>query len=148
MPPSQVFRWDLSGVPQLTAQLDRIRMVPYGREMEEEVLTESGGIIADRWRDLAPSPGPDHPYSEGEYQDSIFVQPEERGLGEEASVLIATDAQNPYDGYPYPVALEYGTSKMAPQPSMHPAIEQAGPEALSHLAAQTKLLIEQELGGQ
>lgn len=146
--PSQGFRWDLAGVPQLTAQLDRIRQIPYGREMEEEVLTEAGGIIADRWKELVPTPGAEHPYSTGEYQDSIYVQPEDRSIGDVASVLIATDAENPMDGYPYPVALEYGTSKMAPQPSLNPAVEQAGPEALSHLAAQTELLIKQELGGQ
>jgi HK97 gp10 family phage protein len=120
----------LTGVPELLAKLELIRQVPYGNEMVEEILVEGGDVIAERWRELVPQPGPDHPYSQGEYQESIFVEPENLGgFGDEASVLIATDARNPNDQFPYPEALEYGTSKMAPQPSLGPAVEQAGPAA-------------------
>jgi HK97 gp10 family phage protein len=119
------------------AILDRLRLLEGladGAQVDG-ILVEGGEIIATEWRARVPQPGADHPYSTGEYHDSISVEVQrEGGLGD-PTVLVGTNAENVEDGYPYPIALEYGTSKMNPQPSFGPAIEAAGPLAADHVGA-------------
>jgi len=101
-----------------------------------EALRPSAELFAKRWRELVPAPGPDHPYATGNYRDSIQVEQDENGF------IIFTDAVNEI-GYPYPVALEYGTSTMAAQPSAQPAFDDTVDEAVDlALVAMDELIIE------
>lgn len=69
-------------------------------------------------------------FATGRYHDSI-----RREVTGDLEVHVGSDAVNPDDGYPYPIALEYGTSRMVARPTWRPTIDEVGEEALSLVQA-------------
>lgn len=80
--------------------------------------------IQNAWRKRAP-------VETGSYRRSIHIYPEVQHEGTSVTVLVGTNITDP----PYPVYLEYGTSKMAARPSARPAFDEAWPEARKEAAA-------------
>lgn len=73
-------------------------------ERMRAILLPTAHAIARRWREIVP-------VRTGMYQDTITVVDNET-LGDKGFVDIVTYARNPRDGYPYPVALEFGTDRI------------------------------------
>lgn len=96
-------------IREFNAQLDKL-----GEAVAHEVLllalmTGSKPIV-NRWKQIAP-------YRTGNYKRSIHGEPLPGGGSHRAAVQIGTDITDP----PYPLFLEFGTSRMSPHPSARPA---------------------------
>lgn len=96
------------------------RLLELGRgERVAEVVMAGAERIRRRWEANVP-------VRRGHYKSSLYAKPVQV-RGHRAVVVVGTDigaAGGPKgDEGPYPYFLEYGTSKMAAQPSMRPAID-------------------------
>lgn len=81
------------------------------------------------------------PVDEGELRDSITYSTKLFGSGAKgagAEAEIGPEATR--DGYPYPIAVEYGTSKMAPEPYAGPALDKHADEFVQGIANEVSKL--------
>jgi len=127
------------GVDALDLRIDRLIDVVESERITE-ALIPGAELIARKWKEKVPQPGSGHPHSTGRYHGSIRV---ERGDIDEfgiAALDILTDAVSP-DGFPYPEALEFGTSTMAARPSAQPAFDEGVPNAIELAVAKLDALI-------
>jgi HK97 gp10 family phage protein len=127
------------GVDVLDEKIDLLLDIASGEEITN-ALMPGAQLIAERWRERVPTEG-ETEYATGEYHNSIHI---ERGPTDEFginSLDILTDAVNPHDGFPYPEALEFGTSNMRARPSAQPAFDESVEEAIALAATQLDLLL-------
>lgn len=124
-----------TGLGELDARVEALIALGYNDAEIREAFRPGAELIADRWRAKVPHPGPSHPYSTGEYMEGIEIGPAEFTETGFAGLDIFTEVVNPEDGFDYPWALEFGTDKMAAQPSAQPAFDESVWEAVE-LAAQ------------
>lgn len=83
-----------------------------GNEFVEETLTDAGEDIRSEWRANIEAGGL---VDTGAYRDSLEVDilhSDEEGVW----VQVGTDVRDE-NGFPYPVALEFGTSEITPKPA-------------------------------
>lgn len=137
---SLVLRTSWQGIDELDLRIDRLIDLVESAAIFEALLP-GAEYIAELWRSKVPQPGPDHEYATGEYHDSIHVAP---GMSDEFGIPgldIYTDAVNPNTGFNYPEALEFGTSRMAAQPSAIPAFDEGTPVAIEMAVARLDALV-------
>ncbi len=115
----------------LNAMRRRVRRVDgiLAEELLLKALKDGAGILWTRWQMIVP-------VDTGAYRRSIHIEVLDGG-GYSAAVKVGTDITKP----PYPMFLEYGTSKMAPHPSARPAWDQT----LTQVRRRTREVIEQGL---
>jgi HK97 gp10 family phage protein len=112
------------------AKLDK----PAAEKMMNTAMVSGALLIANKWKQLAP-------YETGTYRRSIHVAghteltPDFDGeeLGEPNNPLVVRIGTK-IDEPPYPVYLEYGTSRMPPHPSAQPAFDATRNEAIREVA--------------
>ena len=97
-----------------------------------DIVIHGAAIYRDAWKERVP-------VDTGRYRDSIHIELGESIEGN-TTVRIVEDAHNPNDDYPYALALEYGTSKMAAQPSAIPAFETSKPEVMAAMRHDLEVL--------
>lgn len=108
---SDVVSMTLRGSKELTALLERLQ----GQAVVDALtagLLSGGELFSNAWKKAAP-------YKTGTYRRSISPEVRSSEPGNIA-VAIGTDITDP----PYPMFLEYGTSRMPPHPSMRPAFDE------------------------
>ena len=142
MSPSLAITGVFDGFKELEDRLYILANLGVDPEEIRAVLLPGAELIANAWRAKVPRPGDNHPYATGQYRDSIQVAPSDSW--EEGNFIgldIFTDAVNEEDGFNYPEALEFGTSRMAAQPSAQPAFDENVDEALALSAKALDALI-------
>jgi hypothetical protein len=128
------------GIDVLDERIDLLLDLATGAEITQ-CLMPGAELMADRWRELVDKAYRTGEYSTGRYHDSIKVVPgptDEFGIN---SMDIETDAVNPRDQFPYPIALEYGTSRMEAHPTAQPAFDESVEEAIALAANELDILI-------
>jgi HK97 gp10 family phage protein len=108
------------GLPELNAQLDAFAREVSSGPFVEAALTAGALPVQNRWKQLAP-------FLSGRYRSSIHTEIIRNGT--EPAAEVGTDITDP----PYPLYLEYGTSRMGPRPSMRPAYDEGAPQAVQEI---------------
>lgn len=133
----------LVGGQALSRKFNRMGEIARGNALET-ALVAGALVIANRWKGLAP-------VRTGTYRRSIHVgghtdQTDDfagEDLGQSTStngsakVVVGTAIKNP----PYPVFLEYGTSRMAARPSAQPAFDEKKDEAVREVTRALKAAV-------
>lgn len=111
----------VAGIEHLDHRINALLDLATGPEIADAFMP-GALLMAERWRENVP-------VATGNYRDNIHIQKgdsDELGID---SIIVYTDAVNAI-GHPYPVDLEYGTSKMAAQPSAQRAFDESEDEAI------------------
>jgi HK97 gp10 family phage protein len=133
-----------TGLEELETRIAALTGVVAGERIVD-ALRPGAELIAERWRGKVPKPGPDHPYSTGLYSESIYVEEPDVSDAGISELFIYTDAVNENTGFDYPSALEYGTSRMAAQPSALPAFDESLDEVIDITVERLDALIAEAL---
>lgn len=126
------FSTSWEGIDVLDLRIDRLIDIASVDEITQ-ALMPGAELIRDRWKEKVP-------VSTGRYHDNIRVEIGDERLFGIPSIDILTDAVNE-DGYPYPEALEFGTSTMPAQPSAIPAFDESVDEAIEMAVARLDALV-------
>jgi hypothetical protein len=128
---------------QIRDSLDRLIAMGTDPQVIRDALRPGAELIAARWRAKVPSPGPQHPYSTGEYQRGIEVGNSEFDEDGFLGLDVFTEVVNSEDGFNYPEALEMGTDRMPAIPSALPAFDESSEEAIGLAVEYLNMLIEE-----
>lgn len=102
-------RLHIINIKEFEGQLDRLSDAVRAKVLEAALMTGATPIV-NHWKQIAP-------YRTGTYRRSVHAEPLATTGSHSAAVQIGTDITEP----PYPVFLEFGTSRMAARPSARPA---------------------------
>jgi HK97 gp10 family phage protein len=125
----------IEGVPEVLAQLNEM-----DRKLSGEVTSaalQAGALpIQNRWKELVR----DRAHKTGSYMRSIHTEVIAGHMGGRMrEAIVGTDIVDP----PYPFFLEFGTSRMAPRPTMRPALDEKASEAEAEVIDVLNVLLAQ-----
>lgn len=125
-------RIEVAGAAQFRTSLRRVEGALPAHMLS--ALTAGALVAENRWKELAP-------VKTGTYRRSIHTVG--KILGHAVEVIVGTNLTEP----PYPLFLEYGTSRMAARPSARPAFDQTLPQVLATAKAALERLNGKSNGG-